>query len=181
MTGRRCPIAIMVGLTLISWAFCASTVRGDGGTLRAWKQHGDYEIAIFTEPTPFVAGPVDISVLLLDRNTGEPIREARILVEVSPVGRPAKLTRHVATEQAATNKLLRAAVFELRDTGQCEVNVGIDGPNDHAQIRFDLNVGSPWSPRTGVWPWILWPVPAIVFYGIHLRLVYRSVNRDRDV
>jgi hypothetical protein len=179
MIGRKCPFSIMIGLTLISSGSWASVSRGDGGTLRAWKQHGDYDIAIFTEPTPFVAGPVDISVLLLDRNTGEPIRDARVLVEVSPLGRPAKPTRHVATEQAATNKLLRAAVFELRDIGQCEVRVSIDGPNDHAQIHFDLNVGDPWSPRTGIWPWILWPVPAIVFYGIHLRLIRRRANDCR--
>jgi hypothetical protein len=181
MAGRKCPIAIMIGLTLISSGSWASTARGDGGNLRAWKQFGDYEIAIFTEPSPFVVGPVDISVLILDRNTGEPIREARVMVEVSPVGQPARHTRHVATEQAATNKLLRAAVFELRDTGRCEVNVGIDGPNNHAQIQFELDVGVPWSPRTGVWPWILWPVPAIVLYGIHLRLVLRSSKRGRTI
>jgi hypothetical protein len=58
------------------------------------------------------------------------------------------------------------------------VRVSIEGPNDHTQIQFDLNVGDPWSPRTGIWPWILWPVPAVVIYGIHLRLIRRWCPRS---
>jgi hypothetical protein len=179
--GRKCSVSTLIGLGLISSGFWATTAHGDGGTLRAWKQHGDYDIAIFSEPSPFVAGPVDISVLLLDRDTGEPDREARIMVELSPVGQPAETMRHVATERAATNKLFRAAAFELRATGRYDVNVSVDWPNDHAQIQFDLDVGSPWSPRTGIWPWILWPVPAIGLYGIHRRLVQTSTRRNRKV
>jgi hypothetical protein len=98
------------------------------------------------------------------------------MVEVSPAGQPAKAMRHPATTQAATNKLLRAAVFELRDSGRYELTVSVDGPNDHAQIRFALDVGNAWSPRTGVWPWILWPVPVIAFYGVHRRLVAGSAK-----
>jgi hypothetical protein len=179
--GRRYPVSIMIGLALISSGFWPATAHGDGGTLRAWKRHGDYEIAVFTDTSSVVTGPVDISVLLLDRDTGEPSRDARVLIEISPEGRPAGTTRRVATDRAATNKLFRAAVFELGDTGRCDVNVSIDGPNDHAEIHFDLIVGRPWSARTGVWPWILWPLPAIGLYGIHRRLVHRSTRRDRNV
>jgi hypothetical protein len=179
--GRSYPVSGMIGLALIFSGFWAATALGDGGTLRAWKRHGDHEIAVFTDTSPVVTGPVDISVLLLDRNTGEPDREARVLVEVSPEGRPEKTTRRIATEQAATNKLFRSAVFELRDTGRSDVNVRIDGPNDHAEIHFDLIVGRPWSAWTGVWPWILWPLPAIGLYGIHRRLVHSSTRTDRTV
>jgi hypothetical protein len=180
MPGRGCPDAIVLGLALISAGSWPTSARGDGGALRAWKEHGAYTIAVFTEPSPVVIGPVDISVLLLDRKTGEPITGAQVMVEVLPVGRPAGATRHPATIQAATNKLLRAAVFELRDTGRCEVNVDIDGPDDHAEIQFELDVGSSWSLRTGVWPWILWPLPVIASYGVHRRLVDRAARRGRN-
>ncbi len=62
--------------------------QGDGGTLRAWEQHGRYDIAVFTEPNPVVTGPVDISVLLLDRETGTLDRGCPRDVEVAPEGRP---------------------------------------------------------------------------------------------
>jgi hypothetical protein len=180
-SGRRYPVSRMIGLAPIFWGFWVATAHGDGGTLRAWKQHGDYEIAVFTDASSVVTGPVDISVLLLDRATGEPDRDARVLVEVAPEGRPAQATRRVATERAATNKLFRAAVFELRAPGRCDVDVRVDGPGGHAEVRFDLVVGEPWSARAGVGPGILWPLPAFGLYGIHRRVVGRSTRRGRGV
>jgi hypothetical protein len=178
-SSRESPIAIVIGVALFSTGFWPIAARGDGGTLRAWKQFGECDVAVFTEPSPFVVGPVDVSVLLLDRNTGEPIEEARIVVEIWPKGRPALALRHPATRQAATNKLLYAADFELRDVGRYEAIVSIDGPSDPAKIQFELDVGSPWSLGTGVWPWILWPAPVIVCYCIHRRLVDKVARRSR--
>jgi hypothetical protein len=177
--GRRSPVPAMIGLTLIASGPWAATARGDGGTLRAWKQHGDYEIAIFTDPSPVVVGPVDVSVLLIDRKTGEPDGKARLTVEVFPEGRPDRAVRRLATEQAATNKLFRAANFELREAGRCGVDVRIEGPVDRVTIHFDLIVGMPWSARIGIWPWVLWPLLAIGLYGMHCRLVRRRTNSPR--
>jgi hypothetical protein len=157
----------------------SSTALGDGGTLRAWKRQGGYEIAAFTEPSPVVTGSVDISILLLGCDTGEPIEDCRIVVEVRPEGRSSEVVSHRATKQAATNKLLRAAVFELRDSGRRVVEIRIEGPNDHAQIQFEMDVGSAWSPQAGIWPWILWPLPIVVLYGIHRRLVAKGLKRSR--
>jgi hypothetical protein len=170
--GRRFLVPSMIGLTLITSGAWAATARGDGGTLRAWKQQGDLEIAVFTDPSPVVAGPVDISILLLDRNSGEPDGKARVTVEVLPGGRPDRAVRRVATEQAATNKLFRATSFELSESGRCGVDVLIEGPVDRLKIHFNLIVGMPWSARSGIWPWVLWPLPTIGLYGMHQRLVY---------
>ena len=41
---------------------------------------GDFQITVFTAPTPFRAGPVDISVFVQDPLTGELIPEARVTV-----------------------------------------------------------------------------------------------------
>jgi hypothetical protein len=168
-------LILLISLTGV----CSSTALGDGGTLRAWKKQGGYEIAAFTEPAPVVTGTVDISVLLLGCDTGEPIEEARIVVEVRPESRPSEVTSHQATRRAATNQLLRAAVFELRNPGRRLVEIHIEGPSGHAQIPFEMEVGSAWSPRAGIWPWILWPLPVVVLYGIHRRLVAKSLKRGR--
>ena len=93
--GRRYPVSTIIGLALISSGHWAASALGDGGTLRVWKQIGSREIAVFTEPSPFVTGPVDISVLLLDRETGEPDRRARVVVEVAPEGQPDRAARSV--------------------------------------------------------------------------------------
>ena len=147
--------------------------------MRAWKRQGGYEVAAFTEPSPVVTGSVDISVLLLDRDTGEPIEEARIVVQVRPEGRSSEVTSHQATKRAATNKLLQAAVFELRRPGRRMVNIRIEGPIDHAEVQFEMEVGSAWSPRAGIWPWILWPLPVVLLYCIHRRMVAKGMRRGR--
>ena len=166
-------VAIGLGVALLSVSWPAAA-RGDGGTLREWKRQGNYEIAVFTDPTPFVAGPVDISVLLLDPATGEPIPDARVTVDVAPRGRPDMATHHPATKGSATNKLLYAAVFDLRLSGRCEVKVAVDRPDDRAEIRFGLEVAGHSTPRSGLLLWILWPVPVIAVYGVHRGLVGRK-------
>ena len=165
------PLAVGLGLALLGAVSWPADARGDGGTLRAWQRRGGYEIAVFTEPTPFVAGPVDISVLLLDTATGEPVPGTDVAVEVDCRGRT---MRHPATTDAATNKLLHAAVFNLDASGRCEVNVIVDGPNGPAQLRFDLDVARPSTLRDGIWWWILWPAVVIAVYGVHRRLVETS-------
>ena len=81
---------------------------------------------------------------LLDRATGEPDpggpRRGRGLARG-----PARSGHHghLATEQAATNKLFRAAVFELRAAGRCDVTVAIDRPADQARVEFALDVARP--------------------------------------
>jgi hypothetical protein len=166
--------ALGVGVAIISSVFSGTDSRGDGGALRAWERQGGIEIAVFTDPTPFVPGPVDISVLLLDAETGEPIPEARATIEVTPEGRPGGATKHLATSDAATNKLLRAAVFELLDSGRCEVKVTVDSPSHHARVRFELDVPSPSTTLPDVFAWIFFPFPVVVLYGVHRGLVGRK-------
>ncbi len=173
---RRSPLLAMTGITLIACSSWAVVARGDGGTLRAWKQHREYEIAVFTEPSPVVVGPVDISVLLLDRKTGEPDGKARITVEVTPDGKLDRTVRRLATEEAATNKLFRAASFDLKEVGQCSVDVLIDGPVDSVAIHFDLLVGQPSTSSIENWLWLLWPFLAVGMFGIHRRLVGRRTK-----
>ena len=173
------PAAVLMFSVLFSTGCRPSTALGDGGTLRVWKRQGGYEIAAFTEPFPVVTGSVDISVLLLGRDAGEPIEDALIVVEVRPEGRSSEVTSHQATRQAATNKLLRAAVFELRYPGRHVVDIRVELPNDRVRIQFEMDVGSAWSPRAGIWPWILWPSPVVVLYGIHRRLVAKGLKRGR--
>ena len=73
---------VKVRLTL-GWLLvgaCGETARGDGGTLRLSRSEGNYRISVFTAPTPFRAGPVDISVLVQDAITGEVMPKASVTI-----------------------------------------------------------------------------------------------------
>jgi len=170
--------AVAIGLAL-GWLLCVSCVaaaRGDGGTLRLWDRQGTYEIAVFTAPNPFVAGPVDISVLILDCTTGEPVLDANVSVKVEPLGRPDEAVTHSATTEAATNKLFHAALFEIPEPGLWLVEVAIGGVKEDAKVRFTLEAAGARPRWMVLWPWVCWPAPVILLYGIHQRLVWRKTR-----
>jgi hypothetical protein len=169
--------AVAFGLMLgHSWVAAA---RGDGGTLRHWERQGRYEIAVFTAPNPFVVGPVDISVLVLDSSSGEPIQDAKVSVKVESLSRPGEAVLHPATTEAATNKLLYAAVFELPESGFWMVEVAIEGVNHDAKVRFKLEAAGALPKWMALWPWVFWPAPVILLYGIHQHLVWRKNRTNR--
>jgi uncharacterized membrane protein len=174
---RATTIALMLGgLPASVWV---SPARADGGALRLWDRQGRYEIAVFTAPNPFVAGPVDISVLVLDSATGEPVLDALVIVEVAPLDRPDAAEPHPATSGAATNKLFYAALLDIAEPGSYSVEVVIEKAREEARVRFVAEAAYGHSRRVNLWPWICWPAPVIVLYGIHQWLVWRKSRASR--
>src|SRR5437588_2731753 len=102
-----------------------TVARADGGTVRRSERAGGYQVTVFTAPTPFRAGPVDISVLVQDALTGEPLSQTRVTVRMT---KPDQLAlEYPATPEAATNKLLHAAQFELPHPGRWNMEVQVEG------------------------------------------------------
>jgi hypothetical protein len=158
---------------------CGETARGDGGTVRLLRCEGGLQITVFTAPTPFRAGPVDISVFVQDAVTGEPIPEARVTVKLTLHDRPVLPIRRAATSDAATNKLLKAAVFELPEPGRWDAEVAIEGGQEAAQVHFELDAAGRALEWPAMWPWIAWPAPMILLFSIHQLLVWRKSRQSR--
>ena len=95
--------------------FCAT---GNGGALRDRRLQA---------PNPFVAGPVDISVLVLDSASGEPVPDAKVSVKVEPWAGPVTAVLHPATTRPRPTSCFYAAVFELRSRAPWAVDVDIKG------------------------------------------------------
>jgi hypothetical protein len=150
-------------------------VRADGGTVRISERQGEYQITAFTSPTPFRAGPVDISVLVQNATDGEAAADVHVVVRIAPVDRPDEALTEVATTAAATNKLFRSALFELPAPGRWQVNVAVEGPSGPAEAHFELEAGEPLPHWLAIWPWIGWPVVAIALFGVHQFLVCRRI------
>ena len=157
---------------------CSAAAHGDGGTVRLSRAEGNYQITVFTSPTPFRAGLVDISVLVQGAITGKVIPEASVTIDLTLRDRPGESMSHPATDKAATNKLLKAAIFDLPEPGWWDVKASIQGGQGTAQVRFELEAARR-APRWPVmWPWISWPAPVILLYSIHQLLVWRQ-HRQR--
>jgi hypothetical protein len=156
-----------------------SMASADGGAVRLSLTKGNYQITVFTAPTPVRAGPVDISVLIQKADTQEPVSEAEVRIKAMQPHQPEMAISVAATTEAATNKLLRAASFELPEAGWWDVEVSIDGPLGKVQSRFELEAGEPLPRYLAMWPWFAWPVVPILVFGIQQAVHHRGTDRDR--
>jgi hypothetical protein len=142
--------------------------------VRFAERRGAYQITVFTSPTLFRAGPVDISVLIQDGATGEPVPHAQVTIQATPRSRADQALRVPATTEAATNKLLYAAAFDLPAPGWWDIEVMIDGPRGPARVAFEVQADDAPPPWRALWPWFCWPPAVVVLYVIHQLLSRRA-------
>jgi hypothetical protein len=155
--------------------FPAARAWADGGTVRLRERAGAYQITVFTAPTPFRVGPVDVSVLVLDAATAEHVPQARVTVHLSARG-TGEILEYPATAAAATNKLFYAAVFNLPEPGWWDVEVAVAGPHGPALLRFGVEADEAPPRWLELWPWFAWPALAVAMFGVH-RILARPRKR----
>jgi hypothetical protein len=146
--------------------FHESVAVADGGKLQLSQRQGNYQIAVFSDPTPLRVGPVDVSVLLLDADSGSLVDNAVVKVTATLLDRPAAVITQPANAGAATNKLFRAATFDLPIAGRWRFEASISGPRGHARTAFDTEVADQLPRALALWPWLAWPVIPILLYGL---------------
>jgi hypothetical protein len=161
-------------LTCILLGPCCAIASADGGRVVLVERRGDYQVSVFASPDPLRAGPVDISVLLQDAATDAPIADAEIEVSMSPRDERGPTLRAAATSDAATNKLLCAAILDVPTAGTWDAELSIIGDHGPANIRFAIEISPPLPRWLTVWPWFSWPVGAVFIFAIHRRLVWRK-------
>jgi hypothetical protein len=164
-------------LSICAFDSLPSVAMADGGAVRLLERIGNYQIAVFTAPTPLRAGPVDISVLLQNADTHESISSARVTIKATQQDQPDVTISHLATTDAATNKLFQAAIFEIPAAGRWELEVVVEGSLGKAQTRTELQVAEPLPPYIALWPWVCWPVVPIVLFAVYQRFVRRRSRR----
>jgi hypothetical protein len=157
----------------------SSFARADGGAVRLRERVGGYQITVFTSPTPFRAGPVDVSVLVQDAATEGYVPDARVTVRLTARG-TGEVLEYQATTEAATNKLLRAAEFQLPEPGLWDVAVAVEGPHGLALVRFEVQADEPLPRWLDLWPWFGWPAFAVALFGTHRVLVRLKVSSVRN-
>jgi hypothetical protein len=155
-----------------------SVAVADGGTIRFSQQKGNYRITVFTTPTPFRAGPVDISVLVQDAKTGKLLPDTHVTITATHREFKDISISETATNEAATNKLFQAALVELPHAGPYAFEVSIDGNMGSEQVLIELEVAEPLPFWLTLWPWVAWPFLVIILFGIHLILVRRRSHHN---
>jgi hypothetical protein len=171
----------LMGAGLVLLLLLPAAARGDGGTVRASERRGDYQVTVFTSPTPFRAGPVDVSVLVQDAATKRPVSDVAVTLLLSPVGQPERVMVHPATVETATNKLFHSAKFDLPEAGRWLVQVQVGEPPEAAEVRLEVEAAEPLPRWREMAEWIFLPVVPIALFIVHQVLVRRQEGRLRSL
>lgn len=149
----------------------------DGGVPLTMRDVGGYRIAVFAEPAPLRAGPVDISVMVQDAQSGEQLDDTMIDVRVQSVGPVVVRRDSPATEEAATNKLFKAAHLTLPFSGHWQVQVEVDGRYGKAEVTAEMVAGTALPRWQRLWAWFTWPAVPVGLFLLNQWLAARQERR----
>ncbi len=161
------PTATVPALILLVVGLSPGAACGDGGAVRLSQQTGPYRVTVFTAPTPLRVGPVDVSVFVQDGAGGEALPDVAVRITLTPAGRAGQSLEARATREAATNKLFRAATFDLPAPGRWQLVAAVEGPRGEARCACEVEVEAPPPRWVELWPWFAWPVVPVVLYALH--------------
>ena len=142
--------------------------------LQKRMDHGT--ITIFSAPTPFRVGPVDLSLLVQDAETSTTVLDADINLMLRHASADSLLI--AATHDAATNQLLSAALFDLPEPGLWTVDVLVSRGDSSERMQIELVAGPPIPRLLTLWPWLAVPGIAALVFVLHQWLV-RSRRSQR--
>ena len=164
---------ILVAFAMLFGSWCA-TASADGGRLVLAERRDNYTISVFTSPEPLRAGSADISVLLQRAGAGQPIDDAQVFVKLTPQAGVGPAILATATKNAATNKLLYAALVDIPEPGWWDVEISGMANKQPIQATLALEAGERLPPWLTVWPWFCWPIGVVLLFGVHRLLVARK-------
>jgi hypothetical protein len=154
--------------------FAINFAHADGGAVCLREGSGAFLVTVFVAPEPAQAGPIDMSVLVQDRQTGAVILDAKVDLAVRRVGGGDTGLRTRATREQSTNKVLQSGRIDLPTSGLWALRVFVSREGDESVFATILPV-SPAAPRLiAFWPLLLLPPLAIALFALHQTLLQRA-------
>lgn len=151
----------------------SGSVWADGGAVRLMRQTASWRVTVFTSPTPLRTGPVDISVLIQDAKTGQPLLDVPVKVWAHPAEDPESLVGGDAMTEAATNKLFRAIVVDIQQPGRWDLTIEVGPEENQESLLVEVDIGAGLPNWFNLAAWIGWPVLAGGLFVIHRWLAKR--------
>lgn len=150
--------------------------RGDGGTVRLHEASGPFSVTVFTTGDPLRAGPIDVSVLVQDRQTSSLMLDATVKLAIEPVSGTRLDVFTLAKSEQATNKLLKAARIDL-PVGSWVMHVSVSNGHHEAAFVTNLQVVAAKPRLSTIWPLLIIPPFAIALFALHQMLLHPAVRK----
>jgi hypothetical protein len=173
---------------LVSLFLClAGNAFADGGSVQLHSVSGPFDITLFAEPPLPRAGQIDLSALIQDAKSGEPVMDAVVTLALTPVkvhqnaqpawyppscvvSTPANLAAVPLLHSGASNRLLYGATVEIPSAGVWHVRTEVQRGGEHAFVEGSVDIADPFPPVASYWPLFLFPVVAVGLYVLRERI-----------
>jgi hypothetical protein len=171
-----------IGFLLLAIGSCLA----DGGVVIARQSINGLDLTVFASPVPLHAGPLDVSVLVQDANTGETALDAAVNVSWSPTSSASpdwlppccsmttNLDKIPAIRGHSQNKFLYSAIVPVSSSGPSELVIRATSGGREALLSCDIIAAPPRAPALAYWPFLALPPFAVAGFALHQRLSRRS-------
>jgi len=178
-------------------------VFADGGVIRLRENTGPFVVTVFTEPADLRVGPVDLSVLLQRRDSGEVILDATVdLFFVPPPGATISSVENFCgpdgtplafpswrdspgpttfppTRRRVQNQLFHEFRVNLSVPGDWQMRIQIRHGDSRAPLTTRLPVIAPRPAIVTLWPYLALPISFVSLFVVHQRLKRRTGRDSR--
>ncbi|MBV9273262.1 MAG: hypothetical protein JO333_05155 [Verrucomicrobia bacterium] len=161
--------------------FAVGRAFADGGSVQLHGMAGRFLVTLFAEPPTVRAGQVDLSALIQDSGTAQPVLDAAVTLQLRPVQvqksrqpawsppscavePPKDLNRVALVRSGAANRLLYGAQIEIPSPGTWHVRADISQGSDQATLEGDMEVAPALPPAAAYWPFFCLPIAVIGIY-----------------
>ena len=156
-----------------------SMLFGDGGTLQLRKETPEFIVTVFTSPAPLSAGPADISILLQNRDTLEPVLDAEVSIVMRAEATGSEV--HVrATREKAQNKLLYAAPVTLGDSGGWEIKASILRLGVTSEIAGTIKVAPNQQKMESYGAYLAFPPLMVLLFTVREWLIRHKKHTSKE-
>jgi hypothetical protein len=154
-----------------------ATALADGGMVQLREEAGDLVITVFTSPSPLSAGPVDISLLLQNRDGLEPVLDAKVSLTLRKDASSIEFQAGPTREQAR-NKLLYAATVMFSQPGKWQIAVSVLRNGKKTDAVGILEVMPAPAKAVSYAGYIAFPPVMIGLFMLRERLIRRRSRRS---
>ena len=172
----RVANAASMSLLLIAIVSSARTIRAraDVGAVQFEKSAGPFVVTVFATPTPLRAGPVDISLMIQNRENHQPVFDCQAVVRLRKEGAISIVSE--AIHEAAQNKLLYAAQVKVPEHGFWELEVAIKHGEESISCAGEIRIAPASSILLVYWRSLALPPLFISLFALNQWLKRRSVK-----